>query len=75
MTARPPRKRLGPPPPPPGPDTAAEGARALDELLELHMPGEVAVALCRECMTAHPCRTLTLARIIAGEPPEETPHA
>lgn len=72
MSARPPHKRTPAPPAQP-PDTAAdEGARALDELLDLHRPGEVAVALCRECMTEHPCRTLRLARTIAGAYREDT---
>lgn len=47
------------------------GARALEELLELHSSG--LVRLCRECLTPHPCRSRQLAEVIAGTPapPEE----
>jgi hypothetical protein len=45
--------------------SAVRGARALDELLDLH---DVTVGrLCRECLVEWPCRTKQLASIIAGE--------
>ena len=50
------------------------GARAVGELFELHTPYETATpATCRECLTAHPCRTRRLLDVIAGTPapPEE----
>jgi hypothetical protein len=51
---------------PPRPDPAAVAmARALDELLDLHI--EAVARMCRECMLEFPCRTAQLARIIAGE--------
>jgi hypothetical protein len=53
---------------------AVAGARALDELLDLHTESQV-TELCRECLLPAPCRTLELARIIAGEtaPGQEPP--
>lgn len=45
------------------------GARALGALLALHTPLELAGGpMCRECLTAHPCRTVQLAHTIAGVP-------
>lgn len=74
---RPPRKRLTPlPPPPPLPDLPADaiaGARALDELLELHREASIG-RLCLECLTEYPCRTRRLAEVVAGTatPREDT---
>lgn len=45
---------------------AVAGARALDDLLELHSASQI-TELCRECLMPAPCPTLKLARIIAGE--------
>jgi hypothetical protein len=49
--------------------TAEAGARALEELLELHTPAwSSSHTLCRECLTPFPCRSRRLADIIAGTP-------
>lgn len=50
---------------------AVAGARALDELLELH--SAPLVRLCRECLIPFPCRTRRLLEVVAGvpTPPED----
>lgn len=45
---------------------AVAGARALDELLELH--SRSLVRFCRECLLEYPCRTRRLLEVVAGTP-------
>lgn len=66
MRLRPAARRPDPSPPAGDDATATAGARALDELLELH--SEALVGLCRECITPAPCQTRRLLDVVAGTP-------